>query len=149
MTEVTVRRATVEDVDWLLGQLRDFEAFVARKRSLLEDEAFARTALTTLIEAHVVLVAHDGSERHGFIAGGHAPHPFNPNIRVLSEFFWWVVPIHRYGRASLALLTEFERIGRETADWIMFCLDARSPVREAHLIKRGFRQSEMTYLLEV
>lgn len=146
---VEVRKATIEDADWLVMQLREFERAVGYKRSLLEDEVAARAGLAGLIANHVALIAHEDSERHGFIIGAASPHPFSPKIRVLSELFWWVAPDHRGCGAAPALLNEFERIGRESADWVVFSLEHDSPVRDQHLTKRGFRQIERAYLLEV
>ena len=146
---VEVRRATIEDVDWLLMQLRAFEKFAGYKRSLIEDEAFARAGIASLINEHVVFIAHKDGERHGFVAGAFAPHPFNPKVRVLSEMFWWIVPEHRDGRAAVLLLDKFEECGRGIADWVVFSLEHNSPVRDKHLTSRGFRQIERAYLLEV
>lgn len=146
---VEVRKAEQHDVDWLIGQLRAFEKFVAYKRPLFEDEIFARDGLAGLVDRHVVLIAHDGKTRQGFIAGTHAPHPFNPRLKVLTELFWWVSEEFRMGRAGFMLLDEFEIVGRAMADWVVLSLEHNSPVRETHLTKRGFRQVERAFLLEV
>jgi RimJ/RimL family protein N-acetyltransferase len=146
---VEVRKAAPEDIDWLLGQLREFDAFIARKRSFFEDETFARATVSDLVAGHVVLIAHEAGERQGIIAGILGAHPFNHTIRVLTEAFWWVGPAHRGAGAGAALLDAFEKVGRETADWINFSLDHNSPVRERHLTKRGFQLVERSFLLEV
>ena len=146
---VEVRKATSEDIDWLIMQLRAFETFAGYRRSLLEDENEARVKLAEYIAHHVVLIAHDGSDRFGFIAGVIAPHPFNSRLRVLAEIFWWVMPEHRGTRAGAMLLREFEHLGRQIADWVLFSLEHNSPVREKHLTERGFRQVERAFLLEI
>ncbi len=145
---IEVRRATVEDEDWILRQLRDFDKFLGTKRSLIEDELAARKTILSLIANHIVLIAHEDSERHGFIAGARGPHPFAAYLNVLSELFWWIDPKHRGRGAALALLNEFEKVGRDGSDWIVFSLETHSPVRDAHLTGRGFRQIERAYLLE-
>lgn len=150
---VTVRAATPEDVPWLLEQLRAFDRFFGARRSLFPDENTALQVLTGLLDAHVFLVAEQHADLDarpvGFLCGTLAGHPFNPTIRVLSEVFWWVAPEHRGSRAGLLLLDAFLAEGRARADWIVFSLETKSPVREATLTRRGFARYETSYLLEV
>lgn len=147
--KVEVRRATLTDIPWLLIQIAAFEKFAGFKRKLMADKAHARRVLAGMISNHVVLIAHKGRERQGFIAGFDQPHPFNPDIRVLTEAFWWVDERSRGSRAGAMLLMEFEILGRAVADWIIFSLEHHSPVHETHFTKRGFRLVEKAYLLEV
>lgn len=147
--KVEVRRATLVDIPWLLIQIEAFQDFAGFKRKLLVDKRHARGVLANMIANHVVLIAHKGRTRQGFIAGFDAPHPFNPAIRVLSEAFWWVDKAFRGSRAGALLLREFEILGRAVADWIIFSLEHHSPVHEEHFVKRGFRLAERAYLLEV
>ena len=64
-----------------------------------------RVSLRPWADKHVVLIAHRGVERQGFIAGFFAPHPFNPLIKVLSETFWWVGEAFREYLRGLSLRT--------------------------------------------
>lgn len=146
---VKVRNANPDDAAWLIEQIHAFEKFAGFKRQLLEDEGRAYETVWNLIAAHVVRIACDDEQRLGFIAGYHTPHPFNTNIKVLSEIFWWVAPERRGSRAGAALLNDFETIGRATADWVVLSLEHKSPLREVQLLKRGFRQVERSFLLEV
>lgn len=146
---VTVRPATVDDVPWLIEQLRQFAEFFGSNRSLFEDEGYARAVLPTLIEQHPFFLAVQGDERIGFISGMLAPHPWNPRITLLSEAFWWVSEAHRGGRAGLMLLDAFLSVGMAKADWIVFTLEEKSPVNPATLERRGFHLHERAYLLEV
>lgn len=146
---IEVRRATAADVSWLIEQAEAFEAAAHYKYPLLQDYAFARRAFEAMVEHHVVLIAHEGERRMGFIAGYRAPHPFNPNIAVLSETFWWVPLAYRGSSAGAKLLFEFENVGRFEADWVVLSLEHDSPLRADHLAKRGFRQVERAFLLEV
>lgn len=147
---VEVRKATHDDVPWLLEQITAFEAFAAYKKPLITGNSAAPAVLAGLIDRHVVLIAHEDDIRHGFIAGFQGSHPLNRTLRVLSEIFWWIAEEHRgHGRAALVLLNEFERMGRETADWVIFTLEHHSPVRDAHITGRGFRLVERAFLLEV
>lgn len=141
-------------MDWLIVQLKAFDKFAGYKRSLIEDETYARAALKQLVNEHIVFIAEQdwikqGPERLGFIAGYRTPHPFNPHLRVLTESFWWVAPEHRKTRAGLLLLNEFEAYGRRYCDWVVMTLEHHSPVHPRHLTNRDFVPREQSYLLEV
>lgn len=163
---ITVRPAAPHDVDWLMEQLRSFDRFFGTTRSLFPDEEYARTQLRQLIGLGPFFVAdrRDGAcngddERHGhavcwpkragFIAGFVAPHFMNPDLRVLNELFWWVDESFRGSSAGARLLDAFLAHGREHADWIVFTLEAKSPVHPATLERKGFHLHERSYLLEV
>ena len=147
---ITVRTAAERDAQWILGQLHVFDKFAGYKRSLIEDETHAHSALLNMLEKHVAFIAEDETgQRLGFIAGYKTPHPFNPRLRVLTESFWWVAPEHRGSGAGLLLLNEFEDYGRRCCDWAIMTLEHHSPVNPRHLIKRGFVPREQSYVLEV
>lgn len=144
-----VDRASEKHMDWLIGQLKAFSAIYASKLPLFGDEDYARNALAVLIKDHLVLVAEKNFEPVGFIAGLVTPHFFNPDIRVLSETFWWVAPEHRRSRAGALLLQKFVQWGEMNADWITCALEAHSPVNPDALLKRGFVLQERSFLMEV
>lgn len=147
MTIIT-RAGTVDDIDWLIGELHEFDKFAGY--NLFQDEAYARLALKDLLEKHVCFVAiSDDGRRLGFIAGFDNPHPFNPHKRCLSEMFWWVSSAHRGTRAGALLLNRFVMYGRQNCHWVTMSLEHCSPVSARHLTKRGFSLRETSYLLEV
>lgn len=156
---IRVRAAGENDLDWLMTQLHEFNAFAAHKRSLIEDDGYAMMALRQLVNEHVCFIAEDMQHatnplyehraRLGFIAGYKTPHLFNPKIRVLTESFWWVAEEHRGSGAALALLNEFEAYGRRYCDWAIMTLEHHSPVNPRHLTRRGFLPREQSFLLEV
>lgn len=153
---ITIRRAERLDLKWLLGQLRDFDVFFGAGRSLMpRDESHATALLQELIAQHVFYVAIDGGQNDvagfgvGFIAGHLAPHAFNPDIRTLTELFWWVEPASRHSRAGSLLLDAYVADGKRRADWVLMTLEHDSPVNDRVLLKRGFRPKERSYLLEV
>jgi hypothetical protein len=147
---VEIRRATPQDMDWLIGQLRAFALFMGTKRTLFGDEQLVRQSLATMIESHVVLIAErEDGVLMGMIGGLFVPHVFNPEIRLLSETFWWVAVEHRGSRAGLLLLNAFIEYGKSSADWVTMALEQKSPVDPRCLSKRGFRLMETNYLLEV
>lgn len=147
---ISVRRASSDDIDWLLSQLKLFSDFFGTKRALFPSEEHARPGVELMVASHLVLIAdHPAIGPVGFIAGYVTPHPYNPSIRLLAESFWWVSEEHRGTRAGLLLLNEFVAWGKANADWVTFALEAKSPVTDRVLLDRGFVQQERTFLLEV
>lgn len=149
-----IRPATLNDIPWLLEQLRDFDRFFGTKHSLLPGRDEAVAILTALITEHVFLVAEkEGGPRVGFIAGSIGPHAFRSALTVLTELFWWVAPPFRGTSAGAQLLLEFEEIGRRRADWVVMSLEERTIaeglVDPTSLERRGYRPQERSYLLEV
>lgn len=149
------RSAVPKDIPWILGELKKFAVFLGTTRSLFPDEAYATAKLQELIETQVFCIvestienAHDGT-RVGFIAGIAGPHYFNPEIRVLSELFWWVQPEWRGTRAGALLFAEFMNCGRSRADMVVMTLEEQSPVHEETLLRHGFKRYERNYVLEV
>lgn len=145
---VTVRHANPEDIDWLVGQLKNFSEFAGTKRRLFEDPIYAQTGIAQMIDNHLVLVSQEPGKLTGFIAGYIGPHPYNPSIEVLTEAFWWVDPDSRGTRAGGLLLSCFIEYGKDHADWIIMSLERNSPVKDESLLKRGFVLQEKSFLLE-
>ena len=143
-----VRRATLDDLPWLLKELEQFSTFALTRRPLF-DPAVTPDVVRGLIERFVFFVAERGSELQGLACGMLGPHFLNPTIKVFSEVLWWVPESHRGGRAGLLLLEELTRYGREHADWVVMTLEALSPVNDNCLRKRGYLLRERSYVLEV
>ena len=142
-----MRRATVEDVPWLLAELREFAAhYPISNVSLFGSDTHAEGLLLALIVGQYVAIAHRGDERLGLIAGGLAPHPYNPDLIVASELWWWVTPEHRGTRAGYALLAAFHRWARDAgADLVTMTLASNSQVRPDALERMGYRETERAY----
>lgn len=146
---IQVRTAGIHDIDFLVSEAREFSKFYGTKRELFPGEELARQGFANLIENHLFLISEVSGIRSGFIAGYYLKHPFNPNIVMLSENFWWVKEEYRNGKSGLCLLNEFTSFGKKHAQWITFSLERHSPVNESSLLKRGYRFQEKSYLLEV
>ncbi len=146
---ITTRAATHQDLDWIVGELKAFSVFYGTKISIFGDEGHARKFITEMIDKHVVFVAEQESTLIGFIAGLCTSHPYNPDIQMLSETFWWVPEEHRGSRAGAKLLSDFIAHGREHADWITFALEHHSPVKDETLERLGFKLQEKSFLMEV
>lgn len=147
---ISIKRATVDDIPWLLGELRKFAEFFGTKLSLLGNEAMAIQGLEIIIRDHFFAIAHhDTHGPVGFISGVLSPHMFNPDITVLSETFWWVSENHRGTRAGFMLFQEFKKFGAENADWITCNLESHSPVSDEFMVRNGFRLQERSFLMEL
>ena len=147
--KVMIRKANSEDMPYLLQELKEFSKFIDTKRQVFSNEEYIKTNLQLIMDKHVFLVAEIGALPVGFIAGFLTPHPMNPEINLLSEVFWWVDKAHRNTRAGLELLVAFIEHGKKHTDWITMTLESKSPVKEKALLRRGFRNMEYSYLLEV
>jgi len=146
---ITIRTATPDDVDWLIGQLKEFSKFNDTKYHVFGEEKEARAGLLGIMSQHFMRLAVRGDERLGFIGAWWVTHPYNSKIPLLAETFWWVDPAHRNGRAGLMLLDEFVAFAREHVKWATFSLLENSPVSDRVLTSRGFRKHETAYLLEI
>lgn len=150
---IEIRPANSDDLNWLVGELREFDRFYQTKKRLFGNEQIVREKMLEIIEGHVCFMAEkrtDGnpSEPIGFIAGILRPHFYNPDLRVLSQLFWWVVPGERKTLAASMLMDEFVKVGREHADWITFNMSRWTPVKKESFLRRGFNVSDQVYLME-
>ncbi len=146
----SVRNATVQDIPWLLDELRKFSEFFGTRKPLFPaDEDKALSVVSGLISSQPFFIAEVNGYPAGFIAGILAPHGFNDDITQLTEVFWWVAPEYRHSRAAIGLYREFLRVGMEQADWVVMTLESASPVKPDLFESRGFRLHERSYLLEV
>lgn len=151
--EVTVRTATTDDAPWILGSLRAFSAAYGTHRQLFPpSEEQARATLEGMMSNGAFFVALDATgERQGFVGGVFFDHPFNPELRTLTELFWWVSPQHRARtNAAAALLDAFTAHGRTHAQWVTFThIVGKTGVRFEQMTRRGYHMQEFTFLLEV
>lgn len=147
---IEIRRAQIQDIDWLIGQLGKFSQFFGSRIPLMGDEEYSRRFISNLIENHFFLVAEDQvAGRLGFISGFVTGHTYNPQIRTLAETFWWVDEEFRGSPAGKMLFDAFVEWGKANVDWILFTLERNSPVPDAFLHKHGFISQERNFLMEV
>lgn len=145
------RLATLDDLPFILEQLWDFNEFCNTKHSLIPlEEGKATEIVAHLIkETFFMMVETYTGKTVGFICGVLTPHLLNPELKVFTELFWWVMPEARGTHAGAHLFIEFEAYGRRHAQWIIMTLENNSPVHPESLEKRGFILKERNYLLEV
>lgn len=159
-----VREAQLADLDWLIQQLRLFSDFFSSKIPLFPaDESYARGQLSAMIEKHYFRIAEVqdnravlgasgqplGEARAGFIAALLSQHWFNPALTTATEIFWWVSPAFRGTRAGALLLVDYIRWAKKNSHWVAFGLEENSPIKDATLIRHGFRLKERSFLMEV
>lgn len=113
------------------------------------EDAYAEVFLGTLIGTGYCTVVEWQGEPVGVIAGMLAPHPFNPDLTVATELWWWVTPEHRGSRAGLLLLDDFDAWANANAELVNMTLEAGSPIGDKVLLKRGYQLAEHQYLREV
>lgn len=141
-----VRKAVPADVPWLLGQLREFASHHPIGPRIMGTDANAEALLDHLMATQFVSVAEADGTPVGLIAGAVSPHPFNPELLVASELWWFVAPAYRGSRAGLALLDAYEAWATENADIRGMTLEANSPVNPRVLLKRGYQLAESQYV---
>jgi hypothetical protein len=147
--DIIVRKATIEDLDWLIVELKKFSNFYRSHKYNLFNGDYWQAGLTVMIKDHVVLISENSAGiRTGLIAGFLVNHPFNPEIKCLMENLWWVAKEFRHTRSALLLINEFIRIGKECGNWITMTLQSNSPVNDKCLLNRGFKKNETSYLME-
>lgn len=145
---ISIRQANASDIPFIDSELKNFSNFIAMKHSLYPDEIPTGT-YENLIDNHVLLIAHEGEVRTGFIFGFKHQHFFNPKLKCLTEFWWWVKEEYRGGRSALLLFNEFNKVGESIADIISMSLEENSPVNPKALEKRGFKLLERSFVREI
>jgi hypothetical protein len=149
---ISIRQAQLSDIDWLLQELEKFSNFYASKYKLFStDEKYNRALITSIVQSHLVIVAYkeDTGEQVGFIAGTIAGHIYNPEIKTLSEMFWWVQEEHRLGRAGMLLLHAFIEYGKKNCQWVTMTIEDNSPINPDSLLRRGFKPKEVSFIMEI
>ena len=149
---IQVRQAELDDIPWIMVQLKQFSAFYGTKFEMFPEHEEAAVIIREIIEKHVFIVAFDSvtNGRAGLIAGFGINHILNPKLKILSECFWWVDEQYRNSRAGFLLLAEFIKQGKLNYTWVTLSLiEDRSPINPESLIKRGFTRKETAFLLEV
>jgi hypothetical protein len=71
---------------------------------------------------------------------------FNPDIKVLAEIFWYVLPPYRSTRAGILLFKLFDATAKEIAnEATLSILIASSEINIDSLEKRGFKLNEFAF----
>lgn len=146
---MSVRKATYEDIPWVLEELKDFADFFDSKNYIYGGDEYISNLCRDLIDNHVFYVYDDQiSGLIGFISGQISKHLYNKDISVLYELWWWVKPEHRKNGAGLELMEAFTKWGEENVNWTIFNFQMNTPINEKILLDRGYKPLEKVYILE-
>lgn len=149
MQNPTIIPANPSHLDFVLSELKEFADFVGTEKKLFGDPAYVKLQLELIMKDHVFFVAEADGVPIGFIFGFLTPHYFNPEIKILTELAWWIVPEHRgKSEAGFDLLKTFIESGREKADWVAFGLNEKTLFKSDRLVELGFKFFERSYLLQ-
>lgn len=145
----SVRRGTHHDADWVAEQAAAFQRFALGSALPVNPEHLQRVVHTFLAVHHILIVEKDG-ERCGFVAALVQPHFLNPDITVLTEIAWWVVPEQRHTRAGLLLLNALDSLADELGvELSVLSVEANSPLTGRALQKRGYKIQEISLMRKV
>jgi N-acetylglutamate synthase-like GNAT family acetyltransferase len=146
-----IRTATVDDIPWIIEELKDFSKFIECGASKFPSEEYAVTTLKGIIENHVFLIACENNLRVGFIGGITHKNLMNPDATILAEMMWWVTPGKRHTGVGQALLQSFINVGRVLTgvSYVTVSLENNSPIRDNILTGLGLRPAERTFVMEV
>ena len=144
-----IRSAALLDLDWICVELRKFDEYYGSEIALYGEDEYVRSALTGMIDKHILLVAEEKGKLVGFIGGLCGTHFYNPKIKTLAQIFWWVIPSKRRSRAAVMLLDEFVEYGARFFDHVTLKLSVKADFGGHSLGKRGFKLVDRTYLMEM
>lgn len=145
---IIVRRAEFRDVPWMVEKFEQHAKEYPSKISLFNKQHAAEAVMDGMVN-HLVLVAERDKELLGYVAGWISRHFYNPDIKVLTQALWYVVPGLRGGKAAVALLDEFQKFGEEHCHWIWLNLPITTKINPSSFEKRGFKMTEELFLKEI
>lgn len=146
---VVVRTAEEKDIESVLIELKKFSDFFGSKYPVYgPDETYNRNLILNLLNQHLFLVAEQDGKFAGFICGLVTTHLFNPQIKVLSELFWWVLPEYRETKIGAMLFHEYEKYGAENCQWVIMTIESISPVKPESFLNRGYKLKEQAFVKE-
>jgi hypothetical protein len=144
---ISVRFAIPQDVDWIVGALRELANEHGYFKKLFDEEE-APKQVRLVITDGVSFVAENEKRRElGFILGTITPHLYNPKLTLLTHFLWWVDPTYRHGVAAHYLFTAFVDYGLKHADIITMSIDEDVPLKPESFKRYGFEKHDKCYFL--
>lgn len=142
LPKYTVEVLTDEDMDWFVNTACvSMLVHELKKPELVNIENLYTLASLGAIRETAFVAKKDGVAV-GAIAGLLTPNIYNPDIKILGEMFWYVLPEHRNGRAGLMLLKAFTKCADEIADESALSLLSSSEVNHKTLARSGYHLME-------
>jgi len=109
------------------------------------DEGSVQDLLYNLVTNGVVLLAEQENKIVGGIGGIVSTNPWNQNIKMLCEMFWWVDEDCRGGMLGIKLLKAFENSFNGPV--VMSTLP-QTPIKPDLLLKLGYKAKENVFVKE-
>jgi hypothetical protein len=143
--KIVIEPLNKNTIDWFVNvaAVRMLEDEVKDSR-LINHESLTKLAKLGMKDS-TAFIAKCDDECVGAIGGLLLPNLFNPDLKSLTEIFWYVLPEFRRTRAGYLLLKAFDAKGKEVADFINMCLLFDSPVSIESLEKRGYILKEFSF----
>lgn len=112
------------------------------------EDVIASQALSNLLdnENFIFLIARQDGDVMGMAGGLIFPMWFNPKVLMSQEFFWYVKPHARTGIGLKLYNALEERFKERGVDVFSMIAVSKLPSLEKFYIRKGFRQSEQTYI---
>lgn len=144
-----IRNANDGDIEWLLGELKEFASEYPFKSFQFPTDAAAYHILMDYMQYGLLMVCERNGERSGFIAGIETPLLGNPSVSVLVERFWWVTKSARRTRAGYELLRSFMNHAKELGIGAVISVASNTNIRDNTMRKLGLHLMESHYLMEI
>ena len=142
-----VRKANKDDSQWIIEVAAKRMVEDEYQRPELYNKSTMEALLNSCLDNGLVLLAEKDGERGGVIIGIVTNHPFNNEIKVLTELVWYILPEYRKSRMSVMLLDSYTKEAKGLADEATFSLLPTSNIKEESMQKRGYELMENGYLM--
>lgn len=144
------RYAELADIEQLVPAVREYAEMLNGRSQMIDPDYVIYGLLPALIAELKVIVLETGDrEIVATAAGLPSASPFNPNLMLFVELFWWVREDQRSKGVGDLLLEKYEGLAREFGvDVCTMNLLGNSPHLEKlgqHLEKGGYSRQEMIY----
>lgn len=141
-----IRKATLDDLDFIMTDVADDMFALQGDSSLRDDEYMRNTLIPYIISNGVCLIAEIDGKCIGSIAGVVVPTVYNPNKTNLAELWWWVNKENRKGSVGAKLLFMFEVEAQDRqVNHLTMSILPNTHLNTQALEKRGYMLKESAY----
>lgn len=134
---------TEEHLDWFVNVAATRMILEELKRPELVDTPTLRSLATRGMHEGTAFVVTALGTPVGALGGLLVRNLYNPNIKTLTELFWYVLPEYRSTRAGAMLFSAFDLKGAECATESTLSILPHSSVNISTLNRRGFQLEEL------
>lgn len=149
MSEVNVRQATEDDIDWLVEQMyfmyhdpHNFGMYQVPK------DEFIRKSIREIMKFHVFIVAEYMGEMAGFIYGKIMELDNMPGERVINNGMWYVHPDFRSRSVGADLVHALVECAKciDGISYVFMNLASTTKVSDNTMSRLGFKPYEKTFI---